>query len=113
MRRFFEDATGQREYGRLVDRRPDDRELSFAPEGPDRRGGIESGDVLAGGDATRDGKVALNEVWSGRHVLVHPGPAVLLYDEMKQIQRGVVIGRIAGDQLSREHRLEEIRRRSR
>src|SRR5712671_553769 len=46
MRRALEDAAGEREYRRLVDRRPHDLQLSLALERPDRRRGIESDDAL-------------------------------------------------------------------
>src|SRR6266446_554878 len=65
MRRILEDATGKREYRRPVDRRPNDLQLSLAPERPDGRRGIESGDILAGGDAAGDRKMALDEVRLG------------------------------------------------
>ena len=58
-------------------------------------------------------EMALHEVRLVSHVSVHPAPAVLLHDGVKEIQRGVVIGRIDGDHLSRKLRLEEILRRFR
>jgi len=54
--------------------------------------------------------MALDEVRLARHVLVQPAPAVLLCDQVKEIVRGIVIGRIDSDHLSRKHRLEEILR---
>src|ERR1700704_1754519 len=113
MRRILEDAAGEREYRRLVNRRPHNLQLSLALEWPDRRGGVESGDVLAGGYAARDGKVALDEGRLRCHVLVHPAPAVFLHDQVKEIERCVIIGRIYGDHPPRKHGLEEILRRFR
>src|SRR5262249_56009078 len=104
----LEDAAGEREYRGLVEGRPHDFQLSLALERPDRRRGIERGDVLAGGHAARDRKMALDEVRLARHVLVQPAPAVLLCDQVKEIVRGIVIGRIDSDYLSRKHRLQQI-----
>src|SRR6476646_877522 len=113
MWRILEDAPGECEYRRLVYRRPHNLQLALALERPDRRRGIESGDVLTGGDTACDRKVALDEVLLGGHVLVHPAPTVFLHDEVIEIERGVVISRIDGDHRARKHRLEKILRRFR
>ena len=93
-----------------------DHTISSLPSrlnGQTARRGIESGDVLTGGDTACDRKVALDEVRLGGHILVHPAPTVFLHDEVIEIERGVVISRIDGDHRARKHRLEKILRRFR
>ena len=57
--------------------------------------------------------MALDEVRLLRHVFVHVAPAVFLHDVVEDPQRDVVVGRIGGDDLALELRLEEIERRVR
>ena len=75
--------------------------------------GIERDEVRAGGDRARDAEMALHPVGLVRQVFVDVVGAVFLGEGVKQIERRVVVMRIAGDHLAAEFGLEEIERRLR
>ena len=74
---------------------------------------IERDDVRAGGNRARDAQVTLHPVGLVRQIPIDVLGAVFLGEGVKQIERRVVVMRIARDHLAAEFPLEEIERRFR
>ena len=75
--------------------------------------GIEGDEVFARRDAAHHAEMALDEIRLVGHVAVHVGPAIFLDDAVEIVERGVVIGGIAGDDFALEARVEEVEGRAR
>src|SRR5262249_10788330 len=75
-----------------------------------RGGRSEGDDVRAGVHRARDAQMTLHPVGPVRQILVDVVGAVFLGERVKQIERRVVVMRIAGDHLAAKFPLEEIER---
>ena len=64
------------------------------------------------GDGTSGSQVSTNPLRVVRHILVHELPAVFPNNRIEQIERDIVVVRIARDDLAVEFRLQEILGRS-
>ena len=94
--------------------RPELRWLALGLLEEGKRGDhVEGHEVVAGGDRAQCAEMTLDEIRLVRHVAVHELPAVALHDCVEPVQRDVVIGRVRGDRLAPELRLQEIERRLR